>query len=182
MGLRDRNQYHHEDCFFVTTTCYRWYHLLALTECKEIVSASINFLNQKYKASVLAYVIMPNHLHLILYFNEGNQLSTWMRDMKKFTSVKIRQYIESTGDIGLIERLRMPRRDQVFKVWEDRFDDVVLNNSELLVIKMDYIHTNPLQAHWNRTDYPEEWRYSSAGFYVLGKQTPVIVTDYREYF
>ena len=182
MGLRNRTQYLHENCFFVTTTCYRWYHLLESAESKVIVTDSINFLNEKYKTAVLSYVIMPNHLHLILHFNENNELSNWMRDLKKFTAVKIRKHIEHTGNLKLLEQLRLPRRKQVFKVWEDRFDDVVLNTSKLLLIKLNYIHNNPMQEHWNLVSKPEDWRYSSAAFYELGEETPVIVTDYREYF
>src|SRR6478735_4312150 len=83
MGLRGRNQFLDEECFFVTTTCYNWYKLLEMETCKLIVSESINFLNDKYFAATLGYVIMPNHIHLILYFKKGNQLSNWMRDLKK---------------------------------------------------------------------------------------------------
>lgn len=94
MGLRDRTLYPEADCFFVTTTCYKWYHLLAMDSCKEIVADSINFLNEKYVSSLLGYVHMPNHIHLILFFKNANLISDWMRDLKKFTSVKIRQQIE----------------------------------------------------------------------------------------
>lgn len=86
MGLRGRTLYPEADCFFVTTTCYKWYHLLSDDACKGIVLDSINFLNQKYDSSLLAFVIMPNHLHLILFFKSANRLSDWMRDLKKFTS------------------------------------------------------------------------------------------------
>lgn len=55
MGLRGRTLYPEADCFFVTTTCYKWYHLLAMDSCKRIVAASINFLNDKYVSSLLGY-------------------------------------------------------------------------------------------------------------------------------
>jgi hypothetical protein len=48
--------------------------------------------------------------------------------------------------------------------------------------KLEYIHTNPLQAHWNLVTKPEDWIHSSASFYEIGKQPKVVVTDYREYF
>jgi putative transposase len=182
MGLRGRNQFLEEDCFFVTTTCYKWYHLLEMDSCKQIVSDSINFLNAKYMTATLGYVIMPNHLHIILYFKKGNQLSNWMRDLKKFTSVMVRQQIEKSGDLILLEKLRVPERKQVFKVWEDRFDDVYLKSKAVLETRLEYTHTNPMQEHWNLVTRPEAWPYSSAMFYELGKQPWVTVTGYREFF
>ncbi|HEV8511961.1 MAG TPA: transposase [Cyclobacteriaceae bacterium] len=182
MGLSGRNQFLDEECFFVTTTCYNWYNLLEMDSCKHTVSESINFLNNKYFAATLGYVIMPNHIHLILYFKKGNQLSNWMRDLKKFTSTKVRQQIEKSGNIDLLEKLRVPEKKQVFKVWQDRFDDVYLANKKLLETKLEYIHTNPLQENWNLVSKPEDWLCSSAMFYEFGKQLVVIITDYREYF
>jgi putative transposase len=182
MALRGRSEFLDEECFFVTTTCYKWYHLLKMESCKSIVGESINFLNAKYTAATLGYVIMPNHLHLIVYFKNGNQLSNWMRDLKKFTSVMVRQQIEKAGDIDLLEKLRVPEKEQVFKVWQDRFDDVYLANKRLLEKKLEYIHTNPLQEHWSLVTKPEDWPHSSAMFYELGRQPLVMVTDYREFF
>ncbi len=182
MALRGRNEFLDEECFFVTTTCYKWYPLLEMESCKWTISESINFLNTKYNAATLGYVIMPNHIHLILYFKKGNQLSNWMRDLKKFTSVMVRQKIEKSGNIDLLEKLRVPDRKQVFKVWQDRFDDLYLANKKLLEMKLQYIHTNPMQEHWNLVNKPEDWPYSSAMFYELSKQPLVMVTDYREFF
>jgi putative transposase len=182
MGLRDRNQYLDENCFFITTTCFNWYRLLQMESCKQIVSDSINFLNNKHDTATLGYVIMPNHLHLIIYFRQRNQLSNWMRDLKKFTSVMIRQEIEHSGDLALLEKIRTPERREVFKVWQDRFDDLYLVSKKVMEQKLEYIHTNPLQAHWNLVTKPEDWIHSSASFYEIGKQPKVVVTDYREYF
>jgi putative transposase len=182
MGLRNRTRYPEADCFFVTTTCFNWYHLLESEACKAIVCASIKFLNHKYDSDLLGYVIMPNHLHLIIYFKKANQLSNWMRDLKKFTSVKVRQHIDLNGNIVLLEKLRYSKRKQVFKVWHDRFDDVIILNSKVLEIKLNYIHLNPLQQHWNLVNKPEDWRYSSAAFYENGEEGVLSVTHYKEYF
>jgi len=97
---------------------------------------------------------MPNHIHLI----------------------------EKSGDIDLLEKLRVLEKKQVFKVWQDRFDDVYLANKKLLETKLDYIHTNHLQEHWNLVSKPEDWLHSSAMFYELCRQPIVTVTDYREFF
>jgi REP element-mobilizing transposase RayT len=132
---------------------------------------------------------MPNHIHLIIYFKKANQLSNWMRDLKKFTAVKIRQEIEKSGNLELLEKLRLKaesltysQRRQVFKVWADRFDDVYLTSKKAMETKLEYIHTNPLQEHWSLVARPELWTDSSAMFYELEKQPQVTITDYRELF
>jgi len=137
MGLRGRTYYFEADCFFVTTTCYKRYHVLANDGCKRIICDSIDFLNNKYETYALGYVIMPNHIHLILFFPKENRLSDWMRDLKKFTAVKIRQEIERLSEINLLECLRVSNKKQVFKIWEDRFDDVILTSSHSFLLVAD---------------------------------------------
>ena len=105
-----------------------------------------------------------------------------MRDMKKFTSTRIRQTIENSGNTTVLEKLRVNEIGRVFKIWQDRFDDVFLEDKRLVETKLDYIHLNPLQEHWSLVKLPHEYRYSSAFFYETGKQYGVEVVDYREYF
>jgi REP element-mobilizing transposase RayT len=77
MGLRNRSQLKHKRCFFVTTTRNHWYHIFDSPPFFELIS-SINFVAGKYNAEILGYVIMPNHLHFIIIFNEEeNQLSNF---------------------------------------------------------------------------------------------------------
>lgn len=66
---------------------------------------------------------MPNHIHFIVYFKEANKRIDFMRDFKKFTSTKVRQEIDK-ADIELLEKIRINQNAQVFKVWQDRFDEV----------------------------------------------------------
>lgn len=181
MGLRNRKAFSHFQCFFVTTACNTHLKVLQTDVCKKIVADSISFLNEKYKARTLGYVIMPNHLHLIVYFEKENKLSGFMRDLKKYTSFKVRSEIEKTMP-EMFERLRYYHREQLFKVWNDGFDDVWLESLWLLEIKLRYIHNNPLQDHWRLVKCPEDYFYSSALFYEKGVQTALAVTHYQEFF
>ncbi|MBI3483269.1 MAG: hypothetical protein HY015_09930 [Bacteroidetes bacterium] len=75
----------------------------------------------------------------------------------------------------------MPEKKQVFKVWQDRFDDVYLSQKKV-INQTGYIHTNPLQERWNLVSQPEAWPHSSAMFYLKGKQPPVAVKLWRIFF
>ena len=182
MGLRNRDLFKFETCFFVTTTCIQFKPLISLSDSYRIIESSLSFVNDKYKADTLAYVIMPNHLHFIAYFKEKNELSNYMRDMKKFTSVQIRMKFEAMAKFDIVKQLRNNSKGRTFQTWMERFDDVYLYNKMTIETKIDYIHKNPLRQHWSLVQLPEEYIYSSAMYYEKGKQPGLKITDYREYF
>ena len=105
-----------------------------------------------------------------------------MRDFKKFTATQIRKELEATGNLTLLDKIRIETKKQVFKIWQDRFDDSWIGSKSLLETKLEYIHQNPLQAHWNLAKRPEDYPFSSAGFYNLQKPGLIDITDYREFF
>ena len=182
MGLRNRYLFQEESCFFVTTTFNQWLHLMRNHDYYVLVADSLNFVCKKYQTDLLGYVIMPNHVHLILYFTDKNRLSDLMRDFKKFTSGEIRRKLEAEQEQLLIAKLSFEHREQKFKVWQDRFDDVCIKSKKVLETKLDYIHTNPLQAHWNLATQPALYKYSSAGFYETGDKDLLDVVHYGAYF
>lgn len=101
MGLRNRKEFLDQDCFFVTTNCHEHKYLLVDKEIFQILIDNFKFYNKKYNSDLCAYVFMNNHIHFIIYFYEKNRLSDFMRDFKKYTSLKIREFIQDTD----LERL-----------------------------------------------------------------------------
>ena len=169
MGLRNRSLLTEERCFFVTTTCHQHLSIPSDSICFSILFDSFLFYNEKYKAKLLAYVFLNNHIHFIIYFQEETRLIDYMRDFKKFTSLKLREHIV-TAKPDQLWRIEHEKRTQHFKVWEDRYDDVYLYLRNICETKIDYIHSNP-------SDYP----YSSAAFYE-GKREKSQLMHYREVF
>lgn len=101
-----------------------------------------------------------------------------MRDFKKFTSLKLREHIE-TAKPNQLWRIEHEKRTQRFKIWEDRYDDVYLHSRSVCETKIDYIHNNPVRAGLvsNPSDYP----YSSAVFYECKREKSQRM-HYREVF
>jgi putative transposase len=112
---------------------------------------------------------MPSHIHLVIYVPDGKTISSLMREFKKYTSTRIRQQLETDDRTDLVDELRRSAagRKQVFKLWMDRFDDVVIKSDRIMRIKVNYIHQNPVRA--GLVQKGEEWPYSSARFYGGGK-------------
>src|SRR6186713_2480691 len=114
-----------------------------------IVIDSFKYLLKDHRSELIAYVIMPNHLHLIPLMKIGESISDFMRDFKKFTSTQIRKLLEAENHVRIVERLRQNAigyKNQTFKLWMDRFDDVVIISEKILKTKVDYIHYNPVKA------------------------------------
>lgn len=180
MGLRNRTKLLDYNCFFITTTCFDFLSLFQNETYFNILSNSIIFLNKKYLAFILGYVFMPNHIHFIIYFEKENKLSDYMRDFKKFTSGEIRRQIEMDNRITTLNKIRYEKGLQKFKVWQDRFDDVVLYTRKVLEVKLEYIHQNPVKA--GLVDYPTKYLHSSAAFYENGFNSPIEILNYNEIF
>ena len=114
---------------------------------------------------------------MMLYIPENESLIDFMRDFKKYTSTQIRKQLEADKDLVQLERLRANAKKyhkQVFKLWEDRYDDFVLYEDHAIQQKFDYIHMNPVRA--GLVENPEDWLYSSARNYILNDNSIIEVT------
>ena len=179
MGLRGRSIFGDQGLvFFVTTTIVHHDPILGFgSQYYLILIESLKFVLSKYQAALFAYVLMPSHIHLVIATQEKKNISDLLRDFKKYTSTKIRQQLQKDGKSDTIERLRVNangKRNQVFKLWMERFDDLVIENDKTLQIKIDYIHNNPVKAGF--VDQPEQWEYSSARNYILGDHSLISVS------
>ncbi|MFT6204399.1 MAG: putative transposase [Spirosomataceae bacterium] len=82
----------------------------------------------------------------------------------------------------LLNKLIYEHRTQKFKIWMDGFDDVWLGKREIVETKINYIHNNPLQAHWALVESPTDYEYSSAKFYYFDQKQLENLIHYRGYF
>ena len=106
---------------------------------------------------------MPNHIHLIIIFNNQPLLSDFMRDFKKYTSRQIRFKIRDDKHLDLLKMLFYNNGEQKFKIWQDRFDSKIILTKDMLLSKINYIHNNPVRK--NLVEKDVDWKFSSARFY-----------------
>lgn len=101
MGLRlkiDNSTY----LFFVTTTVVDFTKVFNEDSYSLVVIDNLNFYREKYGFKLIAYVIMPEHLHLIVWTKENISISSIMRDFKKYTSVQIKRKLQADNNKKLI--------------------------------------------------------------------------------
>ena len=170
--------------FITTTTAVQRVHLFRRDVIKRIIADSFNYMRVHQWILLHIFVIMPNHIHLIVRFLEDHTLSDVMRDFKKHTAKQIiRQYQAEGNDrvLRFLEQAASHIPDQQYKVWEDGYDARDVFSQGFLSQKTDYIHNNPCQPHWRLVERPEEYPWSSARYYLLGKPAIIAVDDVSEW-
>ena len=75
--------------FFITATIAEWRPLLAEPPARDILPRDLEFYRVKYGCRILAYVIMPEHYHLIIDFQRPEDLHRWLHDLQLCTGNEI---------------------------------------------------------------------------------------------
>ena len=169
--------------YFITTTAVQRVNLFHRDVIKRIIADSLNYIRVQHWIKLHAFVIMPNHIHIIVRFLEGYTLSDVMREFKKYTARQIiRQYHAENNQpaLAFLEQTANHVPDQRYKVWEDGYDARNVFSPEFLGQKLEYIHNNPCQPHWELVEHPEEYPWSSARYYLLDKPAIIAVDDVRK--
>jgi hypothetical protein len=131
---------------------------------------------------VLGYVIMPNHLHVLLYLSHsGTLLNKLVGEGKGFMAYAIVSGLNKAGKHVLLkepekgvepkEKLR-GKKHQVFKL---SFDARPCYTLAMMEQKLDYIHNNPVSGKWLLVEDFTLYIQSSAGFYELGHKSDSVV-------
>lgn len=169
--------------YFVSTTAVNRLHLFRRDVIKRIIVDSLHHLRTTRQMKLFVFVIMPNHIHVIVHFSEEHRLSDVMRDFKKFTARQIYRQFQAEEITKVLDVLRREgeKAKQEYKVWDDDYDARDIFSIEFLQQKMDYIHYNPCQPHWKLVASPEQYLWSTARFYLDGKSCVIPIDDVREF-
>jgi putative transposase len=97
------------------------------------------------------YVVMPDHLHLLLRPNSSGLMET-LRDFKRISALRIALAGKRTGPL-----------------WQARYFDHILRRARNFSEKLDYIHRNPVEA--GLVAAPADWHWSSVLAYVDMRDT-----------
>jgi REP element-mobilizing transposase RayT len=131
--------------FFVTARLRHSLRILAEAEYAKAILDTFQFFRERREAKLYGYVVMPDHIHLIIRPLEPHTISGLMRRLKTFTAKTIGE-----GPI-----------------WGEGFWSEVVPNDASLRQKLNYVHANPVRA--GLVDKPEEYAWSSASEYETGR-------------
>jgi len=174
MPVRFRHDQKDNSIYFVTFTCFKWKWLFDLSGSWNTAYKWFDALFSK-EIRVTGYVVMPNHIHGLLFFPQmSKSLNTIIGNAKRFMAYDIIAGLEEKKHVTLLDELHgcvkknQKKKGQRHKVFEDSFDAKECRSREFIKQKLDYIHKNPVSKRWQLVNDYTEYPYSSASFYEKG--------------
>jgi putative transposase len=154
---------------FITCSCYRRFPFLASADTRDCFLSILEQTRQRYRFVVVGYVVIPEHVHLLLREPEAGTPSTVMQVLK-----------QRTAYVLLPRRKRKdPRQRKVFDeeprraFWQARFYDFNVWATRKHVEKLRSMYRNPVKR--GLVELPKQWRWSGYRHYLLDEDGPVRV-------
>jgi putative transposase len=152
MPLRLKRRQHEGEGHFITFSCYNRNPYLNTPTARDTFVSSLESTRKKYSFDVIAYVVMPEHVHLLVGEPIEKSLSTALQALKLSVS-----------------KLLAPS-----PFWLPRYYDFNVITRDKRIEKLKYIHRNPVRR--GLVDSPEGWAHSSFRYYKLDEPSPVQIT------
>jgi putative transposase len=137
---------------FITFSCYHRKPKLANAAARNTFEHALERVRIAYGLEILGYVVMPEHVHLLVGEPERGTLATAIQSLKQ----------------SVARRLSL-RAEEPF--WQERYYDMNIWSERKKVQKLRYVHRNPVKR--GLFESPEEWRWSSFLHYATGWKGPV---------
>jgi REP element-mobilizing transposase RayT len=147
---------------FWTATINGWRHLLTPDPYKDIIIESLDYLTKKQLAAIYAFVIMPNHLHMIWRTLAKNGKETPQGSFLKYTA---HRFLDLLRTEGKLDAYRVDASNKKHEIWQRDSLSVPLYTRKVAIQKLNYLHYNPLAPHWQLAEDPCDYQYSSALYY-----------------
>jgi putative transposase len=141
----------------------------------------MKFLVTDGRAVIYAFVIMPNHIHLVCKIAEDRKKEDVQRDFLKYTAQKMKlKLIDEEPE--KLKPFHVGAKDREYQFWERNPLTSRLPTEEIIVQKINFIHANPIRGKWNLCKEFTDYKYSSASFYHKEKNEWDFLTNYAEAF
>jgi len=143
-------RYQNQRCLhFITFSCYHRMPLLDSLTAKEAFERTLERVRVWYGCYITGYVVMPEHVHLLISEPERLKLSAAIQMLNQITSQKLRAK-------------HLPR------FWQVRYYDFPVWSEAKRIEKLRYIHRNPVER--GLVERPEDWKWSSFVHYATGRE------------
>lgn len=146
------NRFHESgQTHFITFSCYHRRPLFLSDTSKQTFETALERVRHSFQLCVYGYVIMPEHVHLLLSEPDNGTLADALKSLKQGVSRRL---------VGEAEHF-----------WQKRYYDFNIWNHRQFVEKLRYIHRNPVKR--GLCERPEDWKWSSFLHYATGQEERV---------
>jgi REP element-mobilizing transposase RayT len=149
---------------FVTCTVLHWLPLFTRQESVDIILQCFRYLQQNDNLKLYAYVILENHMHMIV---QSNDIGKSMESFKKYTANELLKLLQKENVTIILDQLKFYKKahrvDKAYQIWEEGYHPKLMQTDGVMISKINYIHQNPVKRGY--VDEATHWRYSSARDY-----------------
>jgi REP element-mobilizing transposase RayT len=168
-----------DQIYHLTLQVVEWVDLFTRKSYRDLLIQNLAYCQQNKSLEIFAYVIMSNHIHLLVRSGNDN-LSNTIRDFKSFTSKELLKLIKEPGEsrrdwmLAVFQKAAARHiRNSEFQLWTHENHAEQIYSNQFLDQKINYIHQNPVVA--GIVLKAEEYLYSSAKNYA-GEQGLLPIT------
>jgi REP element-mobilizing transposase RayT len=157
--------------YFVTYSIVEWLPVFVSEHACRIVTDSLNFCHEKKHLRTNAFVIMPTHMHAIVFDAafDNERLQRSLADFRKFTGRSLSDYCAGHTPKCFLETLRASSTaDRERRFWQPSRHPEAIQTERFWTQKLDYLHENPCRK--GLVTRAAFWRFSSAAYYVSDAQ------------
>ena len=146
-------------CYYFTSVATNRLPVFQTDKLKKLTREAINESRNSGKFLIFAYVIMPDHIHIIT--NGEHKPSKVLQFINGITARRIIDYLKENGYESSLQKLRHQTLENNYKysLWEHHPNTKLLTSENVFMQKVNYIHLNPVRA--KLVEKPENYLYSS---------------------
>jgi putative transposase len=157
---------------FVTFSCYRRRQLLTAPTVIGVFLETLQLIRTRYAIRLLGYVIMPEHVHLVLHPPDSLKLGPAIGELKSLSASRV-----------ISDRLIvLPPDSNVHKdgrgrraFWQPRCYDHNCRTRDTVIEKISYCHKNPVAR--GLVAEPGQWRWLSYNWYAGVTDVPLLMDE-----
>jgi REP element-mobilizing transposase RayT len=162
--------------YYITYSIIDWLPVFVSEAACRIVTDSLSYCHAQKGLRINAYVIMPTHLHAIVFDKtyDSRHLESTLTDFRKFTGRSLSDYCVKHTPRCFTQALREAAgTDRERRFWQSSRHPEAVETERFWQQKFDYLHENPCRK--GLVLRAAEWRFSSATYYVTDGAHPVDV-------
>jgi putative transposase len=144
------------DTHFITFSCFQRRPFLSTPTAKRVFEEALERVRRRYGLRVFGYVVMPEHIHLLVSEPDRADLATAIKSLKQG-----------------VARLLIADREHF---WQPRYYDFNVHEARRFGDKLRYIHRNPVKR--GIVERPEDWEWSSFRHWATGMEGRVEIESY----
>lgn len=151
---------------YVTFQIVKWVDIFTRQIYRDIVVDSLRFCQQNKGLEIYAFVVMSNHIHLLIRSDIG-KLSDTIREFKSFTAKQMLMTIDTEPEsrrdwlLNIFEfAAKQHKRNEKYQIWTHENHAELVYSNKFFEQKLNYIHENPVRA--GVVEKAEDYLYSSA--------------------